>query len=144
VPTTTKTPSKPRTGIICHRPLTGNHAFTGQLKGESMTPTTEAHAFLLNLMHDPHAPMRHRIKAAKKLISAGLGDIAQVHTIHIVITGGLPEYIDTWMCEDINDCITRTDPCPWSNIIRSIQGARFTSCKDQATKDRLNKDKNLQ
>jgi hypothetical protein len=90
--------------------------------------------FLLAVLHDPTVPIQLRADAARHLCSLGYGDLSQVPprqhvTIHI--TGGLPKLLDTPPCTDINDCINRTTPCPWSDIMRSVQGVNYKSCREQ-------------
>jgi hypothetical protein len=85
--------------------------------------------FLLAVACDPTVKLKHRIQAAAHLEQI-YGDIIRQVTIHI---GGFPEYDhNAEPCVDVNDCINRTTPCPWEQIMRSIQGVRFHSCKDQA------------
>jgi hypothetical protein len=90
-------------------------------------PNISPRDFLLAVARDPRVRLKHRIKAATYLAQLYGDDLTQV-TIRI---GGFPQLIQTWMCSDIHDCIRRTDPCPWEEIIRSIQGVRFRPCKEQ-------------
>jgi len=89
-------------------------------------PGTE---FLLSVMHNPRLPLVQRIDAAAKLLKIMPPEPEARVIIRI---GGFPKLRDTWHCEDINDCLTRTDPCPWSNIIRAMEGVNFRPCKEQA------------
>jgi hypothetical protein len=57
-----------------------------------MNHAPEAHEFLLSVMHDSSVDLMNRIEAAGKLVSAGLGDIPHVRTLHIHIDCG---YIPT-------------------------------------------------
>jgi hypothetical protein len=60
------------------------------------TPGMPSHEFLLAVMHDPTVDLHLRMQAAEGLCRAGLGDIGTIHTLRIVIEGGLPgEYIPT-------------------------------------------------
>jgi hypothetical protein len=85
--------------------------------------------FLLAVMRDPTLPIPIRAKAAKDLMDVGYVHITEHLTIRI--EGGLPKLLDTPPCVDINDCITRTTPCPWTEILRSIQGVNFRPCHEQ-------------
>jgi hypothetical protein len=89
-------------------------------------PDITPYEFLDAVYRDPTVLLKHRMQAASLLVQIYKASLPQV----VIRIGGFPEYIDTWMCSDINDCITRTTPCPWHNIIRSIQGVNFRSCKD--------------
>jgi hypothetical protein len=90
-------------------------------------PNISPHDFLEAVYRDPTVKLKHRMQAANLLVQIYNASIPQI-TIRI---GGFPELIDTWMCTDINDCIHRTDPCPWSDILRAAQGVNFRPCKDQ-------------
>jgi hypothetical protein len=86
--------------------------------------------FLLALMNDTSLPTSIRMEAAKFA-----APYMPLQTIHVKIEGGMPQYdYSAEPCADINDCINRTTPCPWSEIIRSIQGVNFTSCTDHKNK----------
>jgi hypothetical protein len=76
------------------------------------TPGLTPHEFLLATMHDQAAPLPTRMEAAEHLLRLGFNH-SHVKTIRVVISGGLPaqDWSDT--CRDINDCRTRTTPCPW-------------------------------
>jgi hypothetical protein len=84
--------------------------------------------FLLAVMRDPTLPIPIRGKAAKDLCDLGY---ISTETIRIDVRGGFPQLLDTPHCVDINDCINRTTPCPWSAILRSMQGVNYKPCKDQ-------------
>jgi hypothetical protein len=98
-------------------------------------PNISPRDFLLAVARDPRVRLKHRIKAATYLAQI-YGDVLVTTQVTIRI-GGFPQIIDTWMCADIHDCITHTDPCPWEEIIRSIQGVRFRPCKDQVGSQEL-------
>jgi hypothetical protein len=91
-------------------------------------PDLSPEEFQKAVMHDPTVPMELRLRAAEDLRGVPRSTVFDpVITIRI---GGIPEYdYSSTPCEDINDCISRTTPCPWAAIIRSKQGVRFTSCK---------------
>jgi hypothetical protein len=86
--------------------------------------------FMFAVLHDPTVPTITRLEAARTLaLYVPLNPPKHV-TIHI--TGGIPKYLDEYPpCVDINDCINRTTPCPWSAIMRSIQGYSYKPCKEQ-------------
>jgi hypothetical protein len=74
-------------------------------------------------MHDSAVPIMHRMDAAKALMALGLGNVSGIGTLHVKIEGGIPEYDSSAEPRaDINNCISRTTPCPWAAIVRSIQG----------------------
>jgi hypothetical protein len=102
-------------------------------------PNLSPREFLLAVARDPKVRLKHRINAAK-FLAQHYGDVLAKVTIHI---GGFPEYIDTWMCTDVSDCINRTTPCPWSDILRAAQGVNFRPCKDQLHQDQIEKNKRL-
>jgi hypothetical protein len=86
--------------------------------------------FLLAVLHDPTVSIQLRADAARHLCSLGITDTPPVQHITIHITGGIPQLLDTPPCVDINDCINRTTPCPWSAIMRSIQGVNYKPCRE--------------
>jgi hypothetical protein len=95
-------------------------------------PNLSPRAFLEAVRGDPTARLKHRIEAAKLLAQFYSDVLPQV----VIRIGGFPQYDhDAEPCVDINDCIHRTTPCPWADIIRSIQGVRFHSCKDYIEKN---------
>jgi hypothetical protein len=102
-------------------------------------PNLTPQEFLEAVYRDHTVRLKHRIQAASLLRQIYNASLPQV----VIRIGGFPEYIDTWMCADINDCINRTDPCPWSDIMRSIQGVNFRPCKDQLRQDQIEKNKRL-
>jgi hypothetical protein len=57
-------------------------------------PGLSGHEFLLAVMHDSTLDLHDRMVAAEELCSAGLGNIGTIHTLRIVIEGGLG-YIPT-------------------------------------------------
>jgi hypothetical protein len=52
-------------------------------------PGLSAHEFLLAVMHDPTLDLHDRMVAAEELCRQGLGDIGTIHTLRIVLTGGI-------------------------------------------------------
>jgi hypothetical protein len=91
-------------------------------------PNISPHDFLEAVYRDPTVKLKHRMQAANLLVQIYNASLPQV-VIHI---GGFPEYDHTVEpCVDINDCINRTTPCPWSDILRAAQGVNFRPCKDQ-------------
>jgi hypothetical protein len=96
-------------------------------------PGTE---FLLSVMHNPRLPLVQRMDAAAKLLRIlppthrHQEDESQEPRL-IYRIGGFAQLIDTWHCEDINDCLTRTDPCPWADILQSRLGVNFLPCKEK-------------
>jgi hypothetical protein len=60
------------------------------------TPGISPHDFLLAVMHDRTVDLHLRMQAAEELCRLNLGNIGAIHTLRIVIEGGLPgEYIPT-------------------------------------------------
>jgi hypothetical protein len=55
-----------------------------------------AHEFLLGIMHDKTKDLGLRMNAAEKLCRAGLGHIGTIHTLRIIIEGGLPFTAEEW------------------------------------------------